>query len=251
MSQKPRLRMFAGPNGSGKSTLKEMPEMPAELLGHYLNADDLERELRADARLPFARFAIATPDEAAFRSFFTSHSQSQSKGQADIFEAITVSEGYADFSRVAITSYLAAVLTDWLRQQYLTSGQTLSFETVMSHPEKVSILRRAQEAGYRTYLYYVSTESPSINVARVRYRVEQRGGHDVPEDKIRERYRRSLDLLYDALRYCHRAYFFDNSGEERLFIGEMTPEKRIISQLPEGIDTPVWFEQSVLSKLRP
>lgn len=41
----PRLRMFAGPNGSGKSTLKD--EVEAHGLGVYINADDIEAEIRA------------------------------------------------------------------------------------------------------------------------------------------------------------------------------------------------------------
>jgi len=36
--------MFAGPNGSGKSSLKSF--LPEELLGIYLNPDDIEREIR-------------------------------------------------------------------------------------------------------------------------------------------------------------------------------------------------------------
>ena len=36
----PRLRMFAGPNGSGKSTLKSY--LPTDLLGVYLNPDEIE-----------------------------------------------------------------------------------------------------------------------------------------------------------------------------------------------------------------
>ena len=39
----PRLRMFAGPNGSGKSTIKGM--VPPELLGVYLNPDEIEKDI--------------------------------------------------------------------------------------------------------------------------------------------------------------------------------------------------------------
>ena len=44
MSQVPRLRMFAGPNGSGKSTIKAV--IRPELLGVYVNPDDIEKEIR-------------------------------------------------------------------------------------------------------------------------------------------------------------------------------------------------------------
>ena len=40
----PKLRMFAGPNGSGKSTMKSV--VPAAIIGHYLNPDDIEADIR-------------------------------------------------------------------------------------------------------------------------------------------------------------------------------------------------------------
>ena len=39
----PRLRIFAGPNGSGKSTFKTM--IRRELLGIYINPDEIEKEI--------------------------------------------------------------------------------------------------------------------------------------------------------------------------------------------------------------
>lgn len=40
----PRLRMFAGPNGSGKSTIKDV--INKELLGIYINPDDIEKNIK-------------------------------------------------------------------------------------------------------------------------------------------------------------------------------------------------------------
>lgn len=42
--QVPRLRMFAGPNGSGKSSIQAV--ISRELLGIYINPDDIEKEIR-------------------------------------------------------------------------------------------------------------------------------------------------------------------------------------------------------------
>lgn len=39
-----RLRMFAGPNESGKSTIKSV--ISNDLLGIYVNADEIEKEMR-------------------------------------------------------------------------------------------------------------------------------------------------------------------------------------------------------------
>ena len=53
----PRLRMFAGPNGSGKSTIKDM--LPAQWLGVYVNADDIEKSIRTTGCINLADFQVA------------------------------------------------------------------------------------------------------------------------------------------------------------------------------------------------
>ena len=74
-----------------------------------------------------------------------------------------------------------------------------------------TIARFLQQAGYRTYLYYVATDAPEINVSRVANRVALKG-HDVPSEKIITRYYKSLELLIEAVRHTNRAYIFDNSS---------------------------------------
>ena len=111
-----------------------------------------------------------------------------------------------------------------------------------SFPDKFEVLRKAQSRGYRTYLYYVATENPGINVSRVRYRVS-RGGHSVPEDKITTRYRRSLDLLAHAVQHTHRAYIFDNSTHEHILLAEITNGQTLemkTDQMPGCFKESLW-----------
>ncbi|WP_236696765.1 hypothetical protein [Rhodopirellula islandica] len=56
----------------------------------------------------------------------------------------------------------------------------------MSHHSKIELLQQTERAGYRNYLYFVATSDEEINLDQVRLRVAH-GGHDVPEQKIRER----------------------------------------------------------------
>jgi predicted ABC-type ATPase len=107
----------------------------------------------------------------------------------------------------------AQQIADAQRAECLLGRKSFSFETVMSHPSKVDVLRDARARGFRALLYFVATESPSLNVARVRQRVAL-GGHDVPEDRIRARYVRTLALLADAIEAADDAVLFDNSYGE-------------------------------------
>jgi predicted ABC-type ATPase len=96
------------------------------------------------------------------------------------------------------------------RCTYGSDLRDFGFETVFSHGSNLAFLRALKDIGYEIHLYYVSTDDVGINVKRIRNRV-MRGGHDVPEDKVRERYARSLLLLSLAVRDCDRVVFFDNS----------------------------------------
>ena len=117
----------------------------------------------------------------------------------------------------------------------------------MSHPDKIELLHKAQQNGFRTYLYYVATEAPEINISRVENRVSS-GGHPVPRDKIIERYHRSLDLLADAVQHTDRAYIFDNSSHEKVWVAEIIGG----DDLEMKTDTmPHWFKLALWDKFVP
>ena len=115
----------------------------------------------------------------------------------------------------------------------------------MSSPDKVRLLEKGQKLGYRTYLYYVATGDPVINISRVKNRVRM-GGHDVPEEKIVSRYSRSLDLLMEAVRHTNRAYIFDNSNHEHTWLAEITDGKSLELRTDR---IPAWFKQAVLDRI--
>jgi predicted ABC-type ATPase len=158
-------------------------------------------------------------------------------------------DGKLSFHEVSVNAYFASVAADFLRQKLLEKRISFSFETVMSSPDKVSLLELAQRLGYRTYLYYIATDDPSINVARVKARVNL-GGHDVPEDKIVSRYARSLDLLMEAVKYSNRAYLFDNSrqGSTRMWVAEITDGHDLELKCDP---MPLWFQKAVWDKIQP
>ena len=140
-------------------------------------------------------------------------------------------------------SYEAAFLADLLRNELLDASKKITFETVMSHPSKIAFLRKAKQKGYRVYLYFVSTESPLINVNRVEQRVKL-GGHPVRKDKIESRYYKSLSLLKEAIEVSYRAFIFDNSGKETKLILEVFKGEKITFHQSE---IPKWVEHYILS----
>ncbi|MEX1039165.1 MAG: hypothetical protein WDZ51_00945 [Pirellulaceae bacterium] len=233
----PRLRMFAGPNGSGKTTIKVGLNRPSAWFGNYINPDDIEGDFRNHGGFPAHKLDVEI-DIQKIRDFFFESPFLQKLGLNDVANSIQLISGRIAFSEIEVNSYHASVLCDYLRQRCVENSQSFSFETVMSAWDKVDLLRQAQQSGFRTYLYYVATEDPAINISRVKFRVTE-GGHDVPESKIVARYHRSLGLLPEAIRHTNRAFFFDTSEETPWFFGEATEGKSIELKTTT---MPLWFQ---------
>lgn len=234
--------MFAGPNGSGKSTIKsKFVEQFPRLLGVYINPDDIERSIRETGRINFADFKIRTSRDEIFAALNTS-TLLREKGLLSEVAKLGFRGNSLYFNDLDLNSYFVSPVADFLHESLLASGKSFAFETVMSHPHKIALLQNSLAAGFRNYLYYVATEDPELNISRVAERV-RKGGHDVPRDKIVERYHRSMDNLLSAIRATSRAYVYDNSGSTAFLVAEITDGKviRIANS-----DVPVWFRRYVL-----
>lgn len=240
----PRLRMFAGPNGSGKSTMKAA--LKPSLLGTYINPDEIQAELEQGNFLDLAAYGVHT-NATEMRDFFRHSTLLAKANLLDAAEHLTFNHNTVNFFEVEVNAYWASVAADFIRQKLLRAGHSFSFETVMSAPDKVALLANARRRGYRTYLYFVATDGPNINLSRVRYRV-QTGGHDVPAEKITSRYYRSLALLWEAVQHADRAYLFDNSTANLIWLAEVTDA----TSLEIKVDAvPSWFQTYVLDKIGP
>lgn len=122
----------------------------------------------------------------------------------------------------AAHSYEAARIAKHTRARLIDVGAPLIAETVFSHPSKLELIDTARAAGY-TVALQVLLVPEDLAVARVAHRVAA-GGHDVPEEKIRTRYRRLWPLVADAVARSDTARVWDNSrpdgpDEVALFAG--------------------------------
>lgn len=240
----PRLRVFAGPNGSGKSTIKRL--LRPEWLGFYLNADEIDLAIHsAEGWIPPDAFPAFDLD--LVNEFLLETEMLSGLSPADRRMHLSDAGGFAH-GPATKGGYVSAAFADFLREILLANNETFSFETVMSHRSKVELMQAARAQGYRTYLYFIATEDPAINVNRVAKRVAS-GGHDVPSEKVRERYSRTLSLLPEAVLQSDRAYVFDNSadGARPQLVAEVTDASEIEIRL---YAVPTWVDRALISKMR-
>ena len=104
----------------------------------------------------------------------------------------------------------AAKYATHMREECIEKKEGLIFETVLSADDKIDFILRAKQKGYFIRLFFVGTESPTINASRIAQRVME-GGHDVPITKIISRYGKSISNCCIAASLVDRAYIYDNS----------------------------------------
>lgn len=153
--------------------------------------------------------AVAGPNGAGKTTFYEAHLQ---PGGLRFLNADELSR------ELEVDAYEAAGVAGRLRETLLDQGESFVFETVFSDPvgEKVAFLARAAEKGHAVVLCFVGLDGPEASEERVAMRVLQ-GGHDVPREKLRERFPRTLANLARAIRVLPHVLVYDNSDLARPF----------------------------------
>lgn len=174
----PELWLIAGPNGAGKTTVTRNHPLAGLLAGvHFLNPDVRTLELLQQRGI--ASFAEAARQPAVLRE---TNIQAAEDSHAELV-------------------------------QRLRAGEAVAVETVLSTTKYRSVVTEVLAAGGRCFLIYVALNSPELSAQRVRRRVAE-GGHDVPAEKLRERWERSLKMLPWFASQAHRFWVLDNSDSD-------------------------------------
>jgi predicted ABC-type ATPase len=99
-----------------------------------------------------------------------------------------------------------------LLQRAIAEWLDFAFETTLGGRTIAELLHRAAGTGFAVRVWFVGLDTVERHLERVRRRVA-RGGHDIPEAKVRERYRRSRENLIRLLPALDALRVFDNSTE--------------------------------------
>lgn len=107
-----------------------------------------------------------------------------------------------------------------------------AFETTLGGSTITTLLQRALASGVEVRVWYVGLSSPALHIARVRARV-RKGGHQIPEAAIRDRYDRSRLNLIQLLPTLTELRVYDNSVEADPHTGA-TPQLTLVLHMVRG-----------------
>lgn len=127
---------------------------------------------------------------------------------------------------------LAAVqrIEHWLDAS-IDTHQTIGVETVLSSSKYRRVVERAKRMSFEVRLIYVFLNSAELQMQRIALRVAK-GGHAVPEKKVRARRNRSFDQLPWFFWHSDQVWIYDNSGTEPDLVGRKEGDRvRLSSRL--------------------
>ena len=132
-----------------------------------------------------------------------------------------------------------------------------AFETTLGGTTIARLLDQALAEGIEVRIWYVGLDSVERHMARVRSRVA-RGGHDIPEQSIRERYVKSRLNLIRLLPRLTELLLYDNSEEADPGTGA-APAPSLLLYLDQGrvratcelARVPQWAKPILAAALKP
>lgn len=128
---------------------------------------------------------------------------------------------------IGMHAYDAAKMADTLRRQLVDQRESFIFETVFSDPvrEKLEFLTETEKSGYTVLLIFIGIPDAGVSEQRVAMR-SSRGGHDVPTEKLVQRFPRTMNNLKRALNVLSNVWVYDHTDLDRGY--------RLIAKVEDG-----------------
>jgi predicted ABC-type ATPase len=119
-----------------------------------------------------------------------------------------------------------------LLERAIAERLTFAFETTLGGDTITALLAEALSARIEVRVWYVGLDTVERHIARVRRRAAK-GGHDIPVQKIRERYDKSRVNLLRLLPRLTELRVYDNSRESDPAEG-LTPQPVFVLHMVAG-----------------
>lgn len=143
-----------------------------------------------------------------------------------------------------------------LLKRAIAERLTFALETTLGGSTITALLESAASSGIEVRVWYVGLDTLELHIARVRSRVEK-GGHDIPQERIRARYDSSRLNLIRLLPNLTELRVYDNSKEADPEAGSAPEPKlllhvvrgRIVAQCGLG-ETPDWAKPILMAAMK-
>jgi predicted ABC-type ATPase len=146
----------------------------------------------------------------------------------EFVNADVIAQGLSGFAPESVALEAGRVMLQRLKQ-LASERKSFAFETTLASRSLAPWIRKEKGKDYRFILIFLYLNSPDVAIQRVKERVLL-GGHDVPEDVIRRRYKAGVRNFFEMYAPIADAWkFYDNSAYAAPeLIAEHTPESSLM-----------------------
>ena len=113
--------------------------------------------------------------------------------------------------------------------RHLEAKIDFAIETTLSTKYYLQLIKRAKKEGYQIVLLFLWLESSKTAKERVKKRVRM-GGHDIPDEIIKRRYKRGLENFFRNFIHEADMWLLADNGEEYRVIARKSSEIEIINK---------------------
>lgn len=134
-----------------------------------------------------------------------------------------IARGLSPFSPVVVAVQAGRIMLRRI-EELLPQRADFAIETTLATRSYVQLVHQAQELGYKVHLIFFFLESDEQAIARVAQRVSN-GGHGIPEEDIRRRYKRGIyNLLNLYMPICDNTRVFNNEHGDPIFVAKYSKD---------------------------
>lgn len=129
----------------------------------------------------------------------------------EFVNADEIARGLSPFNPESVAIEAGKLMIERI-DQLLNEGTSFSIETTLATRSYKNLVDKAHQMGYKVSLLYFWLSSPELAILRVAQRVRE-GGHNIPEDIIRRRYRLGRENLVKLfIPIVDEWYLYDNTN---------------------------------------
>jgi len=127
----------------------------------------------------------------------------------EFVNADSIAAGLSPFNPESVAIEAGRLMLSRIHE-LMAGGMDFAFETTLATRSYVSLIKSAQEAGYKVTLLFIWLDSPEAAARRVADRV-RKGGHNIPGNVIERRYYRGIYNLFNLyIPRCDRWMIVNN-----------------------------------------
>jgi predicted ABC-type ATPase len=125
-------------------------------------------------------------------------------------DLIAIGFGPSDFEKASFVA--GRVLLSDIKSK-IQRGESFCFESTLSGLTYARILDAAKKQGYSIQIYFIGLKLISLNLSRIKKRVEQ-GGHHIPTKVVKRRHLRCYENFWKIYKVISDDWsILDNSGK--------------------------------------